>query len=128
MGGKVLLDTNTVIGVFGKNRSAVTAVSSVRGFLPCIALGELYHGAFNSSQQAANLAKLNHFISSVTILGCEKPTSELYGKIKSDLRSIGRPIPENDLWIAAIAIQHGLSLLTNDVHFDHVENLVRISW
>ncbi len=51
-----------------------------------------------------------------------------YGQIKNELRSKGKPIPENDVWIAALAIQHGLTLLSRDPHFQNVSNLVVEAW
>lgn len=55
-------------------------------------------------------------------------TSVFYAEIRTDLKRQGRPIPENDLWIAALARQHGLAVLSRDAHFDAVAGLTRLSW
>ncbi|MDH3717333.1 MAG: type II toxin-antitoxin system VapC family toxin [Planctomycetota bacterium] len=129
MNGKTLLDTNAVIAVFA-NDAAVLAMVSQAGecFLPAVALGEPYYGARHSAKVADNLAKLKAFCDTVTILPCDEETASAYGRIKNELRTKGRPIPENDIWIAAIAAQHQLELLSNDDHFDDVDGLNRKSW
>ena len=57
-----------------------------------------------------------------------KPSEQRYGKVKNGLRKKGRPIPENDIWIAAIAFQHDLTLVSRDEHFKEVENLKLEKW
>ena len=59
----------------------------------------------------------------MTILVCDTETARQYGRIKVELRRKGRPIPENDMWIAAVALQHGLTLATRDAHFDAIDGL-----
>jgi len=58
----------------------------------------------------------------------DQATTERYGQIKAELAQVGRPIPDNDLWIAAIARQHGLVLATRDAHFAHVPGLQTLTW
>ena len=79
----------------------LTGVSEV--FIPCIALGELYYGARKSGNVKANVEKINDFSANTVILPCDLKTSCCYGIIKTVLKKKGRPIPENDIWIAAIA-------------------------
>jgi tRNA(fMet)-specific endonuclease VapC len=62
------------------------------------------------------------------VLGCDAVTAQQYGRIKNDLRSKGRPIPENDIWIAAVAVQHGLTVVSRDDHFAEVTDLPREVW
>lgn len=59
----------------------------------------------------------------VTIVPCDQATAEKYGRIRHALKVNGRPIPDNDIWIAALAIQHSLTLVTRDAHFQEVESL-----
>jgi len=66
---------------------------------------------------------MNEFAISNSVLTCDMDTAKKYGIIKSVLRMKGRPIPENDIWIAAITLQHNLILATRDPHFDEIENL-----
>lgn len=70
-----------------------------------------------------NLARIDDFAASNVILSCDAETAYRYDEVKDMLRQKGRPIPENDIWIAAIAFQHELILLTSDMHFTEVENL-----
>ncbi|MEE8391198.1 MAG: PIN domain-containing protein [Anaerolineae bacterium] len=86
-------------------------------------IGELYYGACKSSRVEDNVALIDDFAANNVVLGCDTETAYRYGKVKNRLRQRGRPIPENDIWIAAIALQHDLILLTSDVHFGKVENL-----
>jgi tRNA(fMet)-specific endonuclease VapC len=63
-----------------------------------------------------------------TVLSCDAGTAAQYGEIKNQLRAKGRPLPENDIWIAAIAIQHGLTLVSRDRHFEEIEALPHEVW
>lgn len=91
-------------------------------FVPSIVLGELYFGAHKSSRAEKNLARIDEFAASSTVLDCDTDTAREYGLIKNRLREKGRPVPENDIWIAAIARQHDLVLVTRDDHFGAVED------
>ena len=66
---------------------------------------------------------MDDYAASNVALGCDTETAYQYGEVKNRLRQKGRPIPENDIWIAVIALQHDLILLTSDAHFGEVENL-----
>jgi tRNA(fMet)-specific endonuclease VapC len=127
--GEYLLDTNIVIALRRGDMRALARVALVdRIWLCSIVLGELYRGAFNSRLQIANLTYLDLVATSNGILVCDAATARLYGEIKQSLIRKGRPIPENDIWIAAIARQHGLTLATRDSDFQHVDGLVAESW
>ena len=62
------------------------------------------------------------------VLPCDRATAARYGELKAALRAQGTPIPENDLWIAALARQHALTLVTRDAHFAGVRGLVVERW
>ncbi len=81
-----------------------------------------------ATRVAANLDRIEQFASSVQVLNCDAATAQLYGNIRDALRSKGRPIPENDIWIAAVALQHGLPLATRDDHFKEVDGLRVENW
>jgi tRNA(fMet)-specific endonuclease VapC len=122
--GKALVDTNVVIGLFAGDPVAVASVQRQASVFLCApVLGELRYGAQASTRVESNLAKLDQFAAAIIVLPCDAETASAYGKVKFDLRKKGRPIPENDVWIAAIARQHGLSLLTRDEHFRGIEGL-----
>ena len=129
MNGRFLLDTNIVIALFADD-AAVRGhlVDEVEVFVPSIVLGELIYGALKSTRVEANLARLDEFARSNTVLSCDVETAQYYGQIKNTLREKGHPIPENDIWIAAIAMQHDFILTTRDKHFDEVEGLSIEVW
>lgn len=97
-------------------------------FIPCIAIGELYFGAYKSLNVQENFSRIDEFALNNTVLACNTDTAKRYGDIKNRLKEKGQPIPENDVWIAAIAQQYALTLVIKDAHFDVVENLKIESW
>ena len=129
MTGRFLLDTNAVISVFASDALLQARLSgAAEVFIPSMALGELYYGARKSSRVTENLEKINEFAARSAVLACDATTAQWYGEIKNNLRAKGRPIPENDIWIAAIANQHDLTLVTRDAHFAEVEGLGTVAW
>ena len=84
--------------------------------------------ARKSTRVQDNLARIDDFASTNVVLACDTETARRYGEIKERLRARGRPIPENDIWIAAIALQHALTLATRDAHFETVEGLRLAAW
>ena len=129
MNGKYLLDTNIIISLFAKDpRIHDRIADAVEVFVPCIAIGELYFGAFKSGKSQENITRIDEFAVNNTVLACDTDTAKRYGDIKNRLKEKGLPIPENDIWIAAIAQQHALTLVTNDIHFDAIENLKVEKW
>ena len=129
MSGKFLLDTNIIIALFSGDpeiHECIAAAGEV--FVPCVAIGELYFGAYKSTRVKENHAIINEFALNNTVLPCNADTARIYGEIKNLLKEKGQPIPENDIWIAAIARQYTLTLVTRDTHFGSVENLKVESW
>ena len=128
MAGKLLLDTNIVIYYLNNNPKTVAALDDQeRLYLPSIVLGELLYGAYHSSKRNQNLAIVREFFTMVFILPVAKATTDFYGQIKSKLATEGNLIPDNDIWIAAIAQQYELKLATNDSHFRYVDGLELVS-
>jgi len=129
MSGRVLLDTNIVIAIFADDYSVRRALEETEEvFVPVIVFGELYYGAHKSSRVETNIRRINEFAMNCSVVTCDTETSRLYGKIKDVLRLKGRPIPENDIWIAAIAKQYAMTLVSRDDHFKEIDNLVTLSW
>ena len=121
---RVLLDTNVVIALFAGHPVVSERVAGKSAlFLPVPVLGELYRGAFGSSRCNENLRRLEEFAQAVAVLPCDATTARHYGEVKQALLERGRPIPENDLWIAGLAAQHSLSVLTRDRHFLEVQGV-----
>lgn len=124
MRGEVLVDTNVVIAVFKGQAAILNRLATAKQFyVGSISVGELIYGALKSTNQVRNLQRLDEFVNSSVILTCDADTARCYAGIKHELRHKGRPIPDNDLWIAALAIQHDLLLLTFDKHFGEISQL-----
>jgi tRNA(fMet)-specific endonuclease VapC len=129
MSGSVLLDTSIVIELFANNPAVMQNLAATSQiFLPSIVLGELYYGAFQSQKVKENSEQIVHFAAQNTILGCDDNTAHFYAFIKNNLRLKGKPVPENDIWIAAIAMQYSLALATRDNHFAEIDGLQILKW
>ena len=127
--GDVLLDTSVVIPYL-KGDIAIGAQVQVSSslYLPQVALGELYCGAHLSQNPGKHVAKIQTFLAAVAVLSPGVATAEHYGRLRAQLAKTGTPIPENDIWIAALAVQHHLPVVSRDRHFDSVEGLKRVEW
>jgi tRNA(fMet)-specific endonuclease VapC len=121
MSGDFILDSNIIINIFRKDLQTIEYVTQLKNiYVPVIALGELYFGARKSNKTKERLLEIEGLVERVILLDVTEKTAFYYGMIKNDLRSKGRPIPENDIWIAALALESELPLLTNDKHFQEV--------
>ena len=129
MSGKFLLDTNIIISLFAEEKSVLDSLNKAEGvFVPSIVIGELNFGARKSTRVQENLERINRFVASNVILSCDAVTACYYGRVKEVIRQKGKPIPENDIWVAAIALQYDLTLITRDEHFNEVAELAIESW
>jgi tRNA(fMet)-specific endonuclease VapC len=91
-------------------------------------LGELYYGALYSTRVQKNVTDIKRIINNYNILLIDEAVSLAYGNIKASLRKKGKPIPENDIWIAAIAQHYQLTLATRDKHFKEIDNIKIKNW
>jgi len=98
--------------------------------LPLIVLGELYYGFFLGTKKEQNLGELNRFVSlpRVEILHLDQATARVFGEIATQLRLAGRPIQQDDMWIAALCKQHDYTLATADAGFASVTGLEIVSF
>ncbi|MBM4167207.1 MAG: type II toxin-antitoxin system VapC family toxin [Ignavibacteria bacterium] len=129
MSGDYLVDTNIVIAYFNKDNIVGKRIDVANEiFIPCIVIGELYFGAIKSRNRIQNISIVDNFVSNKSIVNCDVDTAKEFGTIKHQLQSKGKPIPDNDIWIAAIAKQYKLTLVTRDEHFREVENLFIENW
>lgn len=127
--GNVLLDTNILIALLAAEPRVVERVRAADAvYVPVVALGELYYGARKSARAAANVERVTALAAASALLVCDVESAGMYGELKATLRAQGRPIPENDLWIAALARQHGLTLVSRDDHFTVVPGLDIERW
>lgn len=124
---KILIDTNAYAAFKKNDASSVAALRSMEFIgVSIIVLGELLSGFSGGSREAANRKELDDFLDSprVSLLPPDEETAEFYARIYWDMKRKGRPIPANDLWIAATAMRHGLALLTFDEHFESIDGLL----
>ncbi len=129
MNGSYLLDTNIVIALFADEARVKDSFASAGEVsISSITVGELCYGARKSTRSIDNLERIKDFVANITVLGCGVEAANYYGEVKNKLRLKGRPLPENDIWIAAIALQYNLTLVTRDAHFQEVENLQTVTW
>jgi tRNA(fMet)-specific endonuclease VapC len=125
----LILDTNALSAVADGEVSAVELVAGAdRVALPVIVLGEYRLGIAQSRHRASYEGWLRQWITTVTVLDIEDRTTHSYSAIGLELKRKGKPIPANDLWIAALCRQHSLPLVSRDRHFDFVPGLQRLHW
>lgn len=126
---RVLLDTNVAIGLLAGERGVVKGIEQCEAVALChIVLGELLYGAMRSARVAHNLDRVEALAAMCTVLGTDDEVARWYGELKNELRTRGAPIPSNDLWVAAIARRHSLSVATRDRHFDAIPGLEIVRW
>ncbi|MGB1206260.1 MAG: type II toxin-antitoxin system VapC family toxin [Chitinophagales bacterium] len=121
---RIALDTNIAIELLNKNKNTIKQLEKFDIFyLPITVCGELLFGALNSKRKNSNEKKVRVFIKSCKILNSNTLIAEEYATIRYELRQKGNPIPENDIWIAAICKVNNLSLATRDKHFKNIDGL-----
>jgi tRNA(fMet)-specific endonuclease VapC len=126
-----LLDTNAVIARLNGEqafeeflRQSTTAI-----YIPSIVFGELYFGAENSTRVSENISKINQVALGVTILVADLDTAKVYAKVRIEQKKKGRPLnSDNDYWIAALAVQHRLTLVTRDQDFQAIGGMLIVGW
>jgi predicted nucleic acid-binding protein len=125
----VILDTNALSAVADNEPAAVRIFSHAATIeLPVIVLGEYRFGIAQSRRRNEYEKWLGELIAATRVLPVDDETSSQYAKIRAELKKAGLPIPSNDLWIAALSRQHRLPLMSQDQHFDAVQDLKRIGW
>lgn len=127
--GDYALDTSVLIlELRGDPAIHSRLAGATRLYIPSVALGELYMGALGSATPADAVAQVDALAGGTTILSADATTARVYGRAKQHLRRQGLMIPDNDLWIAATAIQYNLTLATRDAHFNRVAGLLSEQW
>ncbi len=127
-GNRCLLDTVILVGYLRGKPEIQQRLTTSTPYISVISIGELYIGALRSKSAANEIQKITRLLTFVPVLVCDMATAEHYGRIKHTLWKKGRPIPENDIWIAATALQYGLPLVSNDAHFMEVGGLALEQW
>ncbi len=124
---KILIDTNIYSSAFKGDPETITTLRYVSHIgITSISIGELLSGFKAGKREKENRKELGEFLDSprVTLYPVDSDTAEYYSSILNQLKSQGTPIPTNNIWIAAVAFQHGLELYTLDNHFLQVNGLL----
>ena len=125
----MILDTNALSAAAELEPEALKAVANAdRIFVPVIVLGEYRLGISQSRHHTAYENWLRGWLQDVTVLEVDEATTHSYAEVGLELKKKGKPIPSNDMWIAAICRQYSLPLLSRDRHFDGISGLQRIEW
>ena len=123
---KILMDTNCYTAYLAGDHEVLLALTDAKTtFMSIFVLGELYAGFKGGTREKDNKNILGTFLkkSSVITLNASIETAELFGVVKDTLKQAGRPIPINDVWIAAHALEYGAVLVTRDKHFLNIPGL-----
>lgn len=125
----MILDTNALSALADDDSSVIEVLARADEVaIPVIALGEYRHGIAQSRNRSSYESWLTGLLEDCMVLDIQEPTTRYYAEIVAELKRKGKPIPINDIWIAALCRQHGLPLLSRDQHFDFVEGNKRMSW
>ena len=125
---KIALDTNRYVDFIAGAQGAVTVIESAgEVVVPFVVLAELHGGFRSGNKRAQNEKALNAFLGRAGVRAAypDEGTIDVYADLAADLRRRGRNMPNNDVWIAAICVQHSLRLYTRDAHFDELPQVLR---
>lgn len=130
---RYLLDTNHASRLMGNDARIVAKVQHAQQTgaefgISMTILGELYFAVYASQHQAQNLYRLTRLLTTLQIYPFNQLAAEEFGRIQAEQKAKGRPIPPLDAQIAAVARQHGLTVLTSDRHFDFIDALSIEDW
>jgi tRNA(fMet)-specific endonuclease VapC len=127
--GSRSVDTNVLVRLLNGEPGLAEKFDSAGEIFVCpVVVGELLFGARNSARVTENVGKVEALIADLSKLDWTWRVSERYAEAKLRLRHLGRPIPENDIWIASFALAYGLKIIARDSHFDGIEGLTVESW
>jgi tRNA(fMet)-specific endonuclease VapC len=125
----MIVDTNALSAAADDDPAVIAILARADQMaIPVIVLGEYRYGIAQSRSRAKYESWLTDLLRDCMVLDINEPTTHHYAGIVLELKRIGKPIPTNDLWIAALCRQHSLPLLSRDHHFDLVPGTKRIGW
>jgi len=125
----MILDTNALSAAADNNPAIIALLAGADQLsLPVIVLGEYRYGIAQSRYRTRYESWLEGLINDCVVLDVTNETTRQYGAINFELKQIGKPIPTNDLWIAALCRQHGQSIASRDRHFDLIQGNRRVDW
>jgi len=126
----LLIDTNIYTFALKGDPAVVSMLQQAHEIgISAVSIGELLSGFRGGKKEQENRRELEEFLDSprVRVYGMDEGTSEFYAEVLHNLKKKGKPMPTNDIWIAALAFQHGLALFSRDQHFKEVPGLLMIS-
>jgi tRNA(fMet)-specific endonuclease VapC len=131
--GDLILDTSAVVAHLRGNAAVTAPMQACLNagktlYLPLTAWAELLYGAYRSDQPERESATIEMFARGTVRFYPTDRTADLYARTKQALAEVGAQIPENDLWIAAFALEHNLPLATRDEHFLRIAGLSMLDW
>ena len=125
----MILDTNALSAFADGSAPVHDALQTAEVLaVPVVVLGEYRYGVAHSTRRGEYEAWLDRYLPTFRVLEITAETALEYAAIRSELRRLGKPIPSNDVWIAALCREHSLPLLSRDAHFDRVKGLRRLKW
>ena len=125
----MILDTNGLSSMADGDRKLAPLLQGATEIaVPVIVLGEYRYGIRQSRHRARYKRWLGEVLATCRVLAVDEGTAEQYAEVRDELKRSGRPIPGNDLWIAALARQHALPVISRDQHFDFFPGLQRVGW
>lgn len=129
MNGKLALDTSVAVRFLNGDQAVVNQILALPiVILPTVVVGELLFGAENSSRSLQNLPRYLEFIDTCEVVNMGRETAAIYARTRLLLKRKGKPIPMNDVWIAAQCLEHGWRLVTDDSDFSYLDELVLENW
>jgi tRNA(fMet)-specific endonuclease VapC len=129
MSGEISLDTSAAVRFLNGDATITERILSLPEVtLPMVVVGELLFGAENSTRPLQNLPRYLEFISACRGVPLGRETATIYAQVRLALKRKGRPIPMNDVWIAAQCLEHGWVLVSDDTDFDYVDGLILERW
>lgn len=125
----MLLDTNAISAIGEKDGAILKIIAGADVLaLPFVSVAEFRYGLLGSSRPESGLLLLERLTESAGVCFPDSETIGHYAWISDHLKRKGRPIPHNDIWIAALARQHSMEVLSHDIHFDSIQGIRRVSW
>ncbi len=125
----MILDTNALSDLIDGNADVLKHLRTTRlHSLPVVVLGEFRFGLLRSRSRSAREQWLARLELEIEVLEITRATTHFYAQVREELRAKGQPIPSNDIWIAALALEHRLAILSKDSHFDRIEGVHRYGW
>lgn len=126
---RFLFDTNIIIGFLKNEKGIIEKIKNEEELnISVITVGEMLFGAQNSDFSQKNVDIYNDFFDQCNVYNITEKTSKFYAEIRYKLKKIGKPIPENDIWIAAVSEENNMTIVTRDRHLLEIDFIKTMEW